>query len=302
MNADSIAKAALAGLLIYSCSAAGEIVYVKVTADIVDINDPSGVVSDIQAGDAIEGFYIYDTDTADQNSDIGLGEYQQELGVGTIELNIGTYTFKTTTDTSGPIPITIDINDEYMGDSSESYEVISYSNELTKNSIIQNATIHDIYIVLYDSNGKDILSSDALTDTPPNPMMFTDRDVWISGKTDGDSFNILANISSLGAIDQASPLKIVPGDALIHPEQRFDAVFNVDITTPITAISGRLNGMDISSYLEGCMMSAPHEDVQSVLCPDTHWLLEPGDNHLYIQMDLEDATSIRNDVTWTLPL
>jgi hypothetical protein len=297
MNADSIAKAALAGLLIYSCSAAGEIVYVEVTADIVHIDDPDGNFSDIQTGDAIEGFYIYDADTPDQNSDIGWGDYQQEQGVGTIELNIGAYTFKTTTDTSSSKSITISIEDEYMEDGIESYAVFSPSNELTTGSIIHDAAIYDISILLFDKNDKDILSSDALSNSPPNPMMFSNRLIHINGS----SITILANIRSLGT-NQASPLQIVPGDALIHPDQRFDAVFNLDTTTTIAAISGTLNDVDISSYLENCTISAPHEDVQSVLCPDTHWLLEPGDNHLYIQMDLEDATSIRNDVTWTLPL
>ena len=141
-----------------------------------------------------------------------------------------------------------------------------------------------------------VLNSDRL---PAENMQLTDwMDSYLHVHNGMNGWNFSGRIISLEAVAEKEVL-VVPGDALIHPMQKFDAAFHIENTAPVINMRGTLNGMVIDEYIGGCDIY-PSSMSQVVICPYMHQLLMPGDNHINVQFLLIDESVIDAKVIWTL--
>jgi hypothetical protein len=165
-------------------------VQVNVTATIKYIYDSSSVVKDLNVGDQVSGYYIYETDTIDADSSDELGFYPHTMGTGSINLRLGSYQIKSreTADT----PLEIMIHHSSSSDDIDEYIVSSHDIESSDELEVQG-----IFLALDSEEWDQALSSDRLTADIPEISHFTQyHDLYLSGYKDGAYFSVLGTIDS----------------------------------------------------------------------------------------------------------
>ena len=115
----------------------------------------------------------------------------------------------------------------------------------------------------------------------------------------GGSWHVSARVVSIELISGPG-VKIYPADGRVHPMQRFDAAIYVQQLPEVSYLSGMLNGMDVSYMLQSCMIMPAQEAEQTVICPDIHRFLMPGDNQLSIDVNLMNQTVEKAEVIWSV--
>jgi hypothetical protein len=104
------------------------------------------------------------------------------------------------------------------------------------------------------------------------------------------------------------PLLISPPSGIYALTQQMDAVafFNLPEGVTPTGASVLLDGVDASTNLAPCFLSAPgtvseDEGGQTVRCPDLSAAqIGPGTHTLEVILNLSDGSSIQQSVTWLI--
>lgn len=168
-----------------------ELVTVQVSATVTNVDDQGMILGGmVQPGTAVTGTYIFETSTVDADSHPEFGHYRHAPGIGGLDLSVAGFTIKTDPGaTSGLFTVDV-INSQY----DEGYHVVSHDNiqPLTNGAQIFDAGIH-----LHTSSATNVLSSDALPATPPEPAQFEERQLHVAGNHRGDYFSFEAKIDSL---------------------------------------------------------------------------------------------------------
>ena len=256
----------------------------KATAQVDWIDDyMGGLGNQLNVGQLVTITYTYDTGTPDNDANPEHGFYQHTPGSGSmkVELPDGS-SFEST------LPF-----DVLIGNSSWSDYMHIHGGDAHSSNPIFSGTSTSIYF----DGGEYAISSDSL---PGEDMQLSD---WFDGffyannPLNGWSFN--AKIVSLELIEFDAVVS-VPGNANIHPMQRFDAAFYVTDPQPVQGISGTLNNMPINYQLASCNIFPSSTNEHVVLCPYMHELLMPGENTINLQFHLMDSSIIEKTVIWTL--
>jgi len=127
----------------------------------------------VHQGDAITGFYIYDSATLDSEPSIYDGVYEYKSTPYGILLTIGGLTFQT--DLTN-VDFVISVENNYYGELHDYYGVTSYNNLQLNNGV----SIDRLHWQLDDYPGN-ALSSDALPTIPPDLSQWQYNDLSISG-------------------------------------------------------------------------------------------------------------------------
>lgn len=189
----------LLSLLLSSSHALAQKISVDIAATVTYVDDPYGIIKDIKPGQSLDGLYQYSTKTPDQDATKGAGHFLHSFGEGLINLNSGSYRFKT--QRTAPAPLEIHVVDEAWVAGEEAYHVSSFDNEVTN-----GADIFNIALDLYSNQGSNAFDSESLSNTPPNPILFNKNNgIMISGQKDGYQFSIEAK---LNALTKKAPLAV----------------------------------------------------------------------------------------------
>lgn len=108
----------------------------------------------VAAGTAFEGFYIYDTATADSNADTTVGDYRHTNGMFGMVVKVGNYTFRTN-------PEHVDFLLETVNRSTDHYLIRSYHNLCSRPLMVEHMSWQ------LDSNDGSALTNDSLPTVPP---------------------------------------------------------------------------------------------------------------------------------------
>jgi hypothetical protein len=172
-----------------------ESVTVSVSATVILVDDPYGVVPDIQPGYPIDGEYTYETTTPDQDPTVQLGFYPHGDGSGYFNLVVGPY--QVVTDTAQTNAFEVFIDDEYSPGSE--YYAVGSSMLLPSNGATFNFTYLDM-----QAYAASALQSASLTFAPPDPGLFDHKQVHIDGVKNGQYFHVVAELADLSGNGQTA--------------------------------------------------------------------------------------------------
>ncbi|MDH5545027.1 MAG: hypothetical protein OEZ43_05505 [Gammaproteobacteria bacterium] len=269
----------------------GQYVY-RVVAQVSDMwqSGSTMVTNNVSIGDTIELFYTIDTNIAgvqDVNTPPLMTMFDHPAGKGAIEVKANNWSAITDKITA------MTFVDNNYGISN--FHIYSETNIKNTNSFMD---IGFMSIDLMVNQGQQLFSDGSYMITDPILLnSFTDKNVYLSGKD--WSWTVMSNIVSIELVSRGV-ISVVPSDGNIHHLQRFDAAIYVEGLLPVTSISGQLNGVDVSNYLQACVI-LPYKEKDSVaVCPDMHQLLAPGENRLDLHFGLSDLSVESTTVNWTM--
>jgi hypothetical protein len=123
--------------------------------------------------------------------------------------------------------------------------------------------------------------------------------IYISGLS--SPWHVDAVIVSIEPLPPEYFVTIVPGDAPIHFEQRFDTAIRLNGLPAVVNYTGTLNNQDITEYLESsCYNYGYLLQEEVILCRETNEILETGKNTLSIRLELANSQTITKQVVWTV--
>ncbi len=257
----------------------------KVTAQVDAFYDDSGTLDGrVMVGNVITVYYTLDPSTPDSDPSPDIGSYVHAPGAGSLvfELPDGTRIESDSQQATPLVDVYDDAGMDFMG---------IYSNMLVSSDA--SLTLQDGWVSF--SSYYDVITDDSLNLQAMLSSDWASRNIGLYGS------NWMINAIVINVEAMPSQLvEVVPGDATIHPLQRFDMAAHVSNSPGIVAVGGRINGMPIDTYLQGCMIDQPKNGNQSVVCSDTHQLLAPGQNTLELDIFLEDMSVVNETVKWNL--
>lgn len=248
------------------------------------IDDYSGALAGrANLGDIVTVYYGLDSSTVDNDPSSEYGFYPHS----------GSYPMMTVELADGSIVESGTMMDAMVSNSAgwDGFSVYSPEN------VIGSSTNSTASISLDFHGSNTVLSSDQLlTDVIPVTHWHGAFSNVMSG-SEGWSFS--GNVINVEKIS-GEPIAVVPGDAVIHPAQKFDAAFYVVGHEPIIGIGGSLNGNPEDGYFASCNVFHDSAMNQVVICPQINDLLMPDVNQVKVRFDLIDGTSVTASVVWTV--
>lgn len=179
------------GLLGLSAVAHAELVTVRVSATVVNVDDPGNAFGGaVQVGDEVTGTYTFDTTTSDADPNSDFGHYRHAPGVGGFDLSVGGILVQTDPQASNGLFAVDVINNQ----DEEGYHVVSMDNLLP---LANGANLWHASVDLHSWSDTNIFDSDQLPLNPPNPEVFDDRSLHAAGDAGGHYFSFEAKVESL---------------------------------------------------------------------------------------------------------
>jgi hypothetical protein len=153
--------AVMLGLVLCSSLAEGALITIQIEGVVDNVTDEGNYLEGkIKPGDAITGWYTYDTSTLDSNPIPQVADYLHHAAPCGISLTVGGFEFKT--DPANVNFLVEIINDYTSGGLQDNYGLISYNNLLLSNGVL----VDSIYWSLTDFSAT-ALSSTGLPTTAP---------------------------------------------------------------------------------------------------------------------------------------
>ena len=164
-------------LFCHCASVRAEQIKIALTGYVNNVSDSYNLLGgSIHNGDAITGYYIYDSATADSDSSAVFGSYKYTITPYGMSITIGSTTFKTD---STNVNFEVGLINNYAGETLDSYEITSYNNF----QLVNGVSVGQLHWQLDDYTGT-ALSSDALLLTAPDLTKWQDNSMSVFGGTD----------------------------------------------------------------------------------------------------------------------
>jgi hypothetical protein len=293
--------------------ASGAIITVNVTAHVIQLSDPNGVLAgQIVMGQAITGTYTYDTSTPDQGSP-GFGSYLPIVPPASLSVSAGSLLFQTYApqppNLLSPI-VQISVRPTSTN-SLSSFFLVSSSNQLL-NSGVPVGLIDSMSFNFTDLTGQ-WPASDALpSGAPALQNLSASPSAIIIYSTSSTHVQMTAQIDSVALAPPS--FAVSPASGSFLPTQRFDAAVLLPAGAQVVSMQTSVNGNPFSLNYPGMctLVILRFTNQQAILCPNAYAVLttpppppalpsQPGQPlTITWQVTLADGTSINKTVVWTL--
>lgn len=306
----------LLGILVDPASAA--VITVNVTAHVVQLSDPNGVLAgQIVMGQAVTGSYTYDTSTP-ANGGAGSGEYQPAVPPATLSLSAGPLLFQTyAPQPQNLIPPIVQLNVQPGSPNNfSSFFLTSSSNQLL-NSGVPVGLIDWMSFNFFDSTGQ-WPTSVALPSGAPSLQNLGQSAIMIQSSS---SINLQV-IAQIDSVALAPPtLAVSPASGSFLLQQQFDAAVVLPVgAQAVVSMQASANGAPLPfNYPGNCTLTLvqpfnpsqpPTQTQQAIQCSNANTVFftplppsppQPGlPLPITWQVSLADGTIITKTVTWTL--
>lgn len=171
----------------------------------------------------------------------------------------------------------------------QSFGVTGYNPVVTGNAFTPE------FVDLFLQTQTPLLSDDSMPLDKLNPGLWELAELYFGDWMAG--WHLRAQVLNIESVAQTDVV-IAPGDGTFHPAQRFDAAIRHTMPGVFTSLGGTLNGENIDTYLQGCVAHDPVDNMQTLVCPDTHQLLVPGTNTFTVDFLMPDQSTVSESVTW----
>lgn len=286
-------------LALFAGSAAAESLTVRVTAHVVQVDDPENVLGgQASVGQVVQGSYTYETTATDQAPwDNTWGSYVQTPEQGRTSIAIGSHVFETDPASRDYWMYHVQVYGSPDAGNPDSITIASQNNKPLSNG----ATVSTLSIDFSDFSGT-ALSSDELPTGAPDLASFASRSIYISG-SDPSSVNGWYNLAlEIDAVEVAPALQLSPSGSRFVRAQRVDAAVLVKTTgVAIGNLRGSINGAALpASYVDQCRQVSNTQNRGVISCPDIIPFLANGANNVQFTVDLPDGSSISAAADWEI--
>ncbi len=287
-------KAALfvGGLLLSALACApamAEVVRVKVTARVTQVEDSGGALNNkIVYGTRVTGTYVYNTNTPDYSTDPMFGRYRPYANEARMRFVAGGLVFESNQPTQG-----IEI---LVGPSS--FEMTSMDNKPLSNG----GFVNNIAVRLYGASGG--TQTKALpTQAPDLTQYMYQKDVSIVGSApNGASFIVSAQLETAELI-VADTVQVSPAAGSFLPNQHFDAALTLPRNSNVVNVIAKASGAPLPIGYPGfCTLVPPNSAGQpAVLCPNADAVLpQAAGAPIEWTVELSNGTILTETANWTL--
>lgn len=275
---------------------------VRFEARVTEIYDSStnGLAGTIGMGDIISGEYRYNPDTPPETNpysyDVFYPHKAGDPDSGFI-LNIAD-TILSSKNTTSMFDIHV------MDSTPDHFDVMTHGAAML---LPNGSVINSIYFGLSSDTGKAI-DTTVLSEISPASLSLWDRkEIQLSGNhADGSYFNITAELTSViegpsVSNPGTSQLTISPASGIFIREQQFDILLVVqEELAYVTNIN--VNVVNDSVITQLTCQTGPllSDNKQTIICPSSANLLNPGINTVSAEIGLYDGSILTNQATWEM--
>lgn len=276
------------GATVTSVSSAGQpvassVVTYKILAEITDVYDTDNLLGGIFVpGDAVTGTYTVDTGAPDLSPDdemVGIYQQPSDQGLG-FDLTLNGVALRSV---SGQSEVNAWI--ESFPGGHDQFSIHSSYNETLPNGV----PVQLIELGAIDIEGT-ALDSDALTADVPVAPGYDDTFFLFEGHSaDGlSAYQVRGKLIAV-EIDDGTVFEVSPPAATYDRYQDFALALIFDAGATPGAISGTLNGADITPYIQSeCHPGAPNLQQRfTLVCPHFSGTLGTGGNDLELTVDVD---------------
>lgn len=225
---------------------AAEPVRVRLTARVSEVTDPSNLLAGkIVVGQRVNGTYVYNTNTPDQETFPLSGRYIPYANEARMRFVVGTHVFENNQPTQA---ILIEI---HVQDLDPTFRMAS-----SDNKPLANGVFVDTIRVQFDGRGN-LTETDALVPAAPVLEDYS-SEITLSGSSSNDSFEVRAEIE-VAELIVPDQVDVSPAAGSFVPNQHFDASWLLPRNTAIASMSATVNGATVPlSYPGTCTVDAPN--------------------------------------------
>lgn len=258
------------------------------TAQVVEIMDGPLVLDGRVAMDDVVDFeFTVNRSLPDLDSQDGFGVYVHSSTFGTMKFTLPD---GTVIESQKKLEAHV-IRDPYF----HSFSLFSLEPAVTGNAFSPEA-----FDILFE---RDLQMNAPLLTDDTIPLDKLSRDLWTKAELYFgrwmDGWHLRADILTIESVIPTD-VNIAPSDDTWHPSQRFDAAIRHSMSGEFSALTGTLNGQTIDTYLQSCVAHGPVDNLETLVCPDTHQLLIPGTNTFTVDFLLHDQRTVSKTVNWVV--
>lgn len=292
-------KAALfvSGLILTALASApamAEVVRVKITARVTEVNDPGTMLhGQIIVGSRLTGTYVYNTNTPNTSDDPEqFGMYVPYANEARMRFVSGGVVFESNQPTQGIDVLVV----PEQGFGSGVFEMTSRDNKrLPSTAQVDEITLR------FQGTGN-MTQSVALPAVVPDLTTYHQKEVIISTGF-GQSFTVRANIESADAI-VPSAVVVSPAAGSFLPNQHFDAALTLPRNSNVMNVIAKANGAPLPIGYPGyCTLVPPPTSAgqPAVLCPNAESVLpQAAGAPIEWTVELSNGSILTATSNWTL--
>lgn len=289
----------LSGLVLsafFSGPASAEVVRVRLTARVLDINDPGNALGGkVVFGQRVSGLYVYNTNTPNLSPDPNWGEYRPYANEARVRFAIGSLVFESQQPTQG---IRIDIHPERNGNGNGQFHISSEDNK----PLASGATVD--FMTLDFTGSGNITQSPALPNAAPVLTQYGGRGGTINGSSPSGAYNIGFEIEAAERVVATDTMVVSPASGTFAANQHFDASVILPRNSLVQHANAIANGHFLPMSYPGSCQFQPQVGTgrPSLLCPGADAVLStiPAGTPIEWKVELTNGTTYTETVNWEL--
>lgn len=283
----------LSGLLVsafVSGIASAEVVRVRLTARVTQVDDPGSVLAGkVVMGQRVTGLYVYNTNTPNQAQFPGSGDYRPYANEGRVRFAIGSLVFESKQPTQG---MGILIHPHHSGDGQ--FSIISSDNK----PLTDGTTVSSIWLNLHGRGN--VTESGALPNVAPVLQQYFTKEVMISANSPSGFYNVRATLEAAELI-LTDALVVSPASGTFAANQHFDAAVFLPRNSVVSTAHATANGAPLPLSYPGSCQLQPQIGTgkPSLLCPAADLVLNIQPRApIEWTVELANGTVLTETVTW----
>lgn len=286
----------LSGLLLsafVSGPAAAEVVRMRVTARVSNIDDPSGrLAGKVALGQRVTGTYVYNTNTPNAAPDPQYtGEYHPYANEARLRFAVGSLVFESKQPTQG---IGILIFAQPPGGGWGQFWMFSNDNK----PLADGTLVNDIQMQIQGSGN--LTESSALPTAVPVFRTYQSKQVVISTNSPAGNYSITADLEAAEAI-VPDAVVVTPASGTFAANQHFDAAVILPRNSVVSNAHAMANGTLLPLTYPGSCQLQPQVGTgrPSLLCPaaDAVLSIQPG-APIEWTVEMTNGTVYTETVNW----
>jgi hypothetical protein len=264
--------------------ASAEVVRVRLTARVDQINDPNNrLAGKVAIGQRVNGLYFYNTNTPNQSPSPSSGEYLPYANEARVRFAIGTLVYESQQPTQGIGILTSDVGD---------LSIFSNDNK----DLADGTNVNTIWMDITGPSNFPPIPSVALPKTAPNLQQYNTKEVTIGA---GD-YSIRAQLE-VAELVVSNAVVVSPASGTFAANQHFDAAVILPRNSVVQNAHAMANGQLLPLTYPGSCQLQPQVGTgrPSLLCPgaDAVLSIQPG-APIEWTVELTNGTIYTETVNW----
>lgn len=269
--------------------ASAEVVRVRLTARVLDVNDPGNALAGkVVLGQRVTGLYVYNTNTPNRSPDPQWGDYLPYANEARLRFAIGSLVFENNQPTQG---IRIQVNPSLGGGG----QFLMTSED---NKPLANGATVDFIWMNFDGNGN-ITQSPALPNAVPNLTQYR-TEVNINGSSPSGGYFINIELEAAERVVPTDTIVVSPASGTFAANQHFDASVILPRNSSVQHANAMANGHFLPMSYPGSCQLQPQVGTgrPSLLCAGADAVLPtlPAGTPIEWKVELTNGTTYTETV------